>query len=118
MRADALLSPLIVAFFRDIVAEGDTAMAPMLELVQLISSKPHAQSMWAGTSLHSLVIGTSSPDTLSITFLPQVDLFQIQYFDATTRKHETHRCPTENAESLVDSLLLRLSLSDAQRVAN
>ncbi|MAG94008.1 MAG: hypothetical protein CMJ48_09690 [Planctomycetaceae bacterium] len=111
MRAESLSSPELAEFYSEIVVGGDVEMEPMLQLVRSLSTKPYADSVAVGTSHHDLVIGSLDSDSVSISFWPHMNVFQVRVFDALSHCHETHKCRFDEAESLVESLLLRLSMT-------
>ena len=102
-----LSCPELVDHYRDLVAEFGDKHQLMLCLVENLSRKEYASNISAGTSLDSLVI-KAGMDAISINGLGKA--FHIRYWDHSTNKVEKHNCEYFEAEKLIDSLVLRLTL--------
>ena len=102
-----LSSPELVNHYRDLVAEFGDKHQLMLRLIENLSRKEYASNVSAGTSLDSLVI-KAGRDMVSID--GGAKSFHIRYWDHSTNKVEKHNCEYFEAEKLIDSLILRLSL--------
>jgi len=102
-----LSCPELVDHYRDLVAEFGNKHQLMLCLVENLSRKEYASTFSAATSHDSLVI-KAGQDMISIDGWDNA--FHIRYWDHSANKVEKHNCEYFEAEKLIDSLLLRLSL--------
>lgn len=102
-----LSSPELVSHYRGLVAESGDDYQLMARLVENLSRKEYASSISAATSHDSLVI-KAGRDMVSID--GGAKSFHIRYWDHSTNKVENHNCEYFEAEKLIDSLILRLSL--------
>jgi len=102
-----LSCPELVNHYRDLVAEYGDDYQLMVRLVENLSRKEYASNISAATSHDSLVI-KAGRDMVSID--GGAKSFHIRYWDHSTNKVEKHNCEYLEAEKLIDSLILRLSL--------
>jgi hypothetical protein len=102
-----LSCPELVNHYRDLAAEFGDDHQLMLRLVESLSQKKYAPKVSAGTSHESLVV-KAGKDMISIDGLGKA--FHIRYWDHSTNKVVKHDCEYFEAEELIDSLILRLSL--------
>src|SRR5258706_13727935 len=86
------------------------AMRPMLCLVERLTDKGYAGSVPACTSHDHLVVTWKGGDLTSVGFDPEHRRFEVEYRTRDSRVIR-HYCTIENAESLFDSFVLRLSLT-------
>ena len=97
----------LVDHYRDLVAEYGEEYQLMVRLVENLSRKEYASNISAATSHDSLVI-KAGRDMVSIA--GGTKSFHIRYWDHSTNKVEKHNCEYFEAEKLIDSLILCLSL--------
>ena len=102
-----LSCPELVDHYRDLVAEYGDDYQLMLCLVENLSRKEYASNVSAGTSLDSLAI-KAGKDVVSVHGRGKA--FHIRYWDHSTNKVEKYNCEYFEAERLIDSLILRLTL--------
>jgi len=78
--------PEIAAFYRSIVEGGGEWLRPMLALVERIAGSPHARSLFATTSMHTLLIAGTAPfhtgcEVLRVDWDAQRDEFALEYVE-------------------------------------
>lgn len=115
MKTESLSDSSVVEFYYRIVDEGDVDMFPMLRLVERLITKEYANFFTASTSHYTLCIGgrTQDHDTLTVVYWPHVLKFQIRYWSNSDRTCQTHQVHAQDAETLIDSLALRLSMAQS-----
>jgi hypothetical protein len=84
-----------------------------LELVCNVVSKDYAQSFPAFTSHDHLIVENRIGDNVSVAYLPNDELFHLRYFDSKLHKVRMFTAAVENAETLLDALMLRMSMMQA-----
>lgn len=95
---------------------------PMAKVVKNLQEKEYAKSVYVYTSLYTFVITLqteykgSPKDGISISFDIKNNEFQIGYYDVKTNLGVNYRCIEKQTASLVDALVLRLFLTENNKV--
>lgn len=124
MHTEALSDVAVVDHYADLAQEYP-AMRPMLTLVNRLTRKEYAESVPAGTSHNALVVTWPSAEMAAVSFDPhrqglqtvsvdpQRHGFHVEYRTRDSRVIR-HECGLDEAETLFDCFVLRLSLTCAE----
>jgi hypothetical protein len=110
LTATQLADPALRRHYRDAAPAPSSPMAPMLRLVERLAAREYAALIPAATSHDILVLGGPGQDHVSVEYWPDLRLFRVQYWAHSSARPESHRCEAEEAERLIDSLVVRLGM--------
>jgi hypothetical protein len=112
MSADRLSDPGFLEWGHDYYPVEPDSTALMVRLLQRLQRKEYADLVPASTSLWYLVLGWESSDQLSVRCLRRgpKPLFHLRYWIGNTNRVQDFECEIEEAERLIDCLILRIYL--------
>lgn len=102
--------PEIADFFREIVRSGGTWAQPIADLVEQVARSPHADRLFAITSMHTLLVAGHTPfhtgcEVLQIEYHPDANEFHFEYVEQPhVHTRWRKRCPPAQAFGGVEHL--------------